>query len=121
MTDPIRPINPTRSVPAVRGVGRRVGATGTALARGDEGAKADPERNLPVPVTTVVAEEPAGEDPSASQTAYAAQMMGQGGQKRGLRGGKETLDRARSTYLETEWSGPNDRRVRAGIITKTEI
>ena len=52
---------------------------------------------------------------------FAAQMLGQGGQKRGLRGGPETLDRARSTYLETEWSGPADRRPHPGRITKTEI
>ena len=52
---------------------------------------------------------------------FAAQMLGQGGQKRGLRGGPETLDRARSTYLGAEWSGPADRRPRPGRITKTEI
>ena len=54
-------------------------------------------------------------------TPFAAQVLGQGGQKRGLRGGPETLDRARSTYLGTEWSGPADRRPHPGQITKTEI
>ena len=48
-------------------------------------------------------------------------MMGQGGQKRGLRGGPETLDHARNAYLETEWSGGADRRHARGKITKTEI
>jgi hypothetical protein len=52
---------------------------------------------------------------------FAAQVLGQGGQKRGLRGGPETLDKARSTYLETEWSGLADRRPHPGRITKTEI
>ncbi len=52
---------------------------------------------------------------------FAAQILGQGGQKRGLRGGPETLNRARSTYLGAEWSGPADRRPRPGRITKTEI
>jgi hypothetical protein len=56
-----------------------------------------------------------------SLAAFAAQLLGQGGQKRGLRGGPETLEHARATYLETEWSGPSDRRIRAGRITKTEI
>jgi hypothetical protein len=51
---------------------------------------------------------------------FAAQILG-GGQKRGLRGGPETLERARATYLETEWSGPSDRRLRSGRITKTEV
>ena len=57
----------------------------------------------------------------AGPAAFAAQVMGQGGQKRGLRGGPETLDNARTAYLETEWSGPADRRPPPGRIAKTEI
>ena len=53
--------------------------------------------------------------------AFAAHVMGQSGQKRGLRGGQEVLDAARSTYLGTEYSGDSDRRPRAGVIRKTEI
>jgi hypothetical protein len=53
--------------------------------------------------------------------AFAAHLMGQAGQKRGLRGGQEVLDTARSTYLGTEFSGPADRRPKAGLIKKTEI
>ena len=52
---------------------------------------------------------------------FAAHLMGQTGQKRGLRGGQEVLDNARSTYLGTEYSGPADRRLRTGLIKKTEI
>jgi hypothetical protein len=52
---------------------------------------------------------------------FAAHLMGQTGQKRGLRGGQEVLDAARSTYLGTEYSGPADRRPKAGLIKKTEI
>ena len=52
---------------------------------------------------------------------FAAHLMGQSGQKRGLRGGQEVLDTARSTYLGTEYSGPADRRPKAGLIKKTEI
>lgn len=52
---------------------------------------------------------------------FAAQLLGQPGIKRGLRGGPETLDAARSTYLGNEFSGPNDRRPPLGRITKTEI
>ena len=52
---------------------------------------------------------------------FAAQVMGQGGQKRGLRGGQEVLDSARSTYLGTEYSGEADRRPRAGLLKKTQI
>lgn len=50
-----------------------------------------------------------------------AQILGQDGQKRGLRGGKPVLDKARSAYLGAEWSGAADRRPRQGLITKTEI
>lgn len=52
---------------------------------------------------------------------FAAHLMGQTGQKRGLRGGQEVLDSARSTYLGTEYSGKADRRPKAGLLTKTEI
>lgn len=53
--------------------------------------------------------------------AFAAHLMGQSGQKRGLRGGQEVLNAARSTYLGTEYSGPADRRPKTGLIKKTNI
>ena len=56
-----------------------------------------------------------------SDPAFEAQMLSQGGNKRGLRGGKEVLDAARSTYLKTEWSGPSDRRPPEGLLTKTKV
>lgn len=49
-----------------------------------------------------------------------AQSLG-GGEKRGLKGGKDTRDRARSTYLASEYSGPYDRRPRTGRLTRTDI
>jgi hypothetical protein len=52
---------------------------------------------------------------------YAAQMLGQDGQKRGLRGGAPILTAARSAYLETEYSGENDRRPASGLILKKAI
>jgi hypothetical protein len=75
----------------------------------------------------VASPEPDGDQPiqpkprRGGAAGFAAQILGQGGQKRGLRGGPETLERARSTYLGAEWSGPADRRPRPGRITKTEI
>jgi hypothetical protein len=56
-----------------------------------------------------------------SDPAFDAQMLTQGSIKRGLRGGKEVLDAARSTYLKTEWSGPADRRPPEGLFTKAKI
>jgi hypothetical protein len=52
--------------------------------------------------------------------AFAAQLLS-GGEKRGLKGGPETLERAKTTYLKSEYSGSNDRRPRPGRVTKTEI
>jgi len=53
--------------------------------------------------------------------AFAAQILGQPGKKRGLKGGPPVLDTARSTYLSREYSGRNDRRPEPGIRKKTEI
>ena len=58
--------------------------------------------------------------PSADP-AFSAQLMGQDGQKRGLKGGAPVLDAARSSYLGREYSGANERRPTAGKTTKTEI
>lgn len=55
------------------------------------------------------------------QPALAAQLLGQDGQKRGLRGGPQTLAQARAAYLSTEWSGAIDRRNRTGLFSKTKI
>jgi hypothetical protein len=57
----------------------------------------------------------------AGFAAFAAQVLGQPGQKRGLKGGPETLEKARSAYLEAEYSGPADRRLTAGRITRTKV
>ncbi|ESQ80155.1 hypothetical protein [Asticcacaulis sp. YBE204] len=79
--------------------------------------------NLPVPAGPVVdhAIPRARRANKAYENAdYAAQVLG-GGEKRGLRGGPETLDRAKSTYLKSEYSGPNDRRPAPGRIKQEKI
>jgi hypothetical protein len=86
-----------------------------------------PDNKLPVPAGPVIdhgphqtacgRKKPATE---AEDVTFAAQRLG-GGEKRGLRGGPETLERAKSTYLKSEYSGPNDRRPAPGRVTKTEI
>ena len=53
--------------------------------------------------------------------AFEAQLFGQDGQKRGLRGGKPLRDHARSAYLGAEFAGPLDRRPPKGLLTKTKI
>ncbi len=113
------PIEPTAAVRADRrGKDRRA-----SKRRDGEGAdKRQTGSNLPVPVgpSRRAAADP---EPTAESGAaiFTAQLLGQDGQKRGLRGGQPVLDSARSAYLEAEWSGRDDRRIRAGRITKTKI
>jgi len=108
MTEPVGPVD---RISRPRRVGRSIGVAGRRLT--------DQPSAFPV-ITEPSADEPAPPQP-VGPAAFAAQVMGQGGQKRGLRGGPETLDHARTTYLETEWSGPADRRPAPGRIAKTEI
>jgi hypothetical protein len=63
---------------------------------------------------------PEGEAKAAGSAAFAAQLLGQPGAKRGLKGGAPVLEGARSAYLETEFLG-RDRRLPAGVIAKREI
>jgi hypothetical protein len=93
-----------------------------ARRRPDQGiAPEPPPGQALVPVAGAQKEPVEPTQAPGADAGFAAQILGQGGQKRGLRGGPETLDKARSTYLGAEWSGPADRRPRPGRITKTEI
>ena len=64
---------------------------------------------------------PVGQPKTHGVGAFEAHLITQGLVKRGLRGGREVLDAARSTYLQTEWSGPSDRRPPKGRITRTKV
>lgn len=77
--------------------------------------------NLPAIVEGAHAEEIADPAPAEGYSTFAAQMYGQTGQKRGLRGGQPVIDAARAAYLETEYSGPDDRRPPKGLLKKTAI
>ncbi len=121
MSGPIDPI---------RRIGRAERAEGVRRRDGDEPGAAfepiEPVANLPMvveqppPQRERVRAKTAKSDPAGTAT-FAAQLIGQPGIKRGLKGGPETLEAARSSYLGTEYSGPNDRRPAKGLITKTEI
>ena len=78
-------------------------------------AAAPSRETLPVPVISAKSAEP----PPASP--FEAQILGQPGVKRGLRGGPEVLNHARSAYLEAEYSGPDDRRPPRGVIARKDI
>ena len=110
MTSPINPIR--RADQPRRSHRARADAADPAHESGD--------RSVPA----IYDGEPVGPAPDpATQGAgvFSAQLMGQDGQKRGLRGGPETLGAARTAYGRTEWSGAADRRARKGSVGKTEI
>jgi hypothetical protein len=109
MTSPIDPIR--RSY----GVGRVQRTAEVGAAREAEEAKA---ANLPVPVQPVRPASPR-EDPVDPEAAFAAQLMGQKGERRGLRAGPRHIESAKDTYNKTEWSGAKDRRAPRGGRTDT--
>lgn len=86
-------------------------------------ASASAKETLPVRVQETIEPANPAEDhpPLDPAAAFAAQLIGQSGQKRGLRGGPPVLDHARSTYLGAEYSGEKDRRPPAGVVKKTEV
>lgn len=116
--DPIRRVSRTQPVEGAR-------------AHGEDGsAQHEPREPFEANLPMVIAQPAPHPDEESAPTLpppvtgsgpFAAQLLGQPGIKRGLRGGPETLDAARSTYLENEYSGPNDRRPPKGRIAKTEI
>jgi hypothetical protein len=59
--------------------------------------------------------------PPPDAATFTAQIMGQTGARRGLKGGPPVLKQARSAYLETEYSGEHDRRPPAGLLRKTKV
>ncbi|MDZ4373864.1 MAG: hypothetical protein U1C74_20915 [Phenylobacterium sp.] len=76
---------------------------------------------LPVPSRRVEPPRSFQDDHRAPDIEFTAQLIGQDGQRRGLRAGPSLLDRARDAYNRVEWSGSFDRRARKGRQTKTEI
>ena len=115
MTDGVRPVGPVgdrdRRATQRREAERRAGSSSREL----------------VPVGKVVDEIPDPASPAASTApadpaaAFAAQMYGQTGQRKGIKGGPPVMDAARATYLGAEYSGEKDRRPPAGLIKKTEL
>ena len=119
MTDGVRPVSPVerqdRRDRDRRAAERRAGSTSRELVPLGEAAdhaapsEDNPARPAPRPAA----------DPGA--TAFAAQMIGQTGQRKGLKGGPPVRGAARSTYLGTEYSGLNERRPGAGKGKRTDV
>jgi len=125
MTDGVRPIDP------VRPRDRRGAAERRAIERRLEdapgGDRASASHDL-VPVGEVIdhAPDPAASAPIRPETpgsaaAFAAQLIGQGGQRNGIKGGPPVLDAARSSYLEAEYSGERERRPPTGKARRTDV
>ena len=82
-----------------------------------------------VPVGKPVHHDPAGPAASkrplteaqAAAAAFAAQMLGQGGQRNGIKGGPTVMDAARSTYLNAEYAGEKERRPPVGATRRKDI
>jgi hypothetical protein len=108
MTGAIDPIRPIRLV-------RRE----TPRAAADAHEDAAPVFNVSINVGAPAPEPPAA--PRQPPTNLDAHLIAQSARVRGLRGGQKVLETARHAYLETEWSGPNDRRTTTGQITKTDV
>ena len=110
-------IPPAAGVPAERRAGdRRASDRRSGDRRQPSGGK-----NLPVPAGPAVHVHEPRPEADAGAAEFTAQLIGQVGQKRGLKGGPPVLNLARATYLSTEFSGPHDRRKRAGRIARTKV
>lgn len=116
MTDEVRGVGPVqrrdeRRERDRRAAERRAASASRALVPTD--FPADPAVTPARPAPTPPAE--------ASPAAFAAQVMGQSGQRRGLKGGPPVLDAARSTYLGTAYAGAAERRPKPGKATDTDV
>jgi len=122
MTDGVRPVvGPQGASVQERREGDRRGQDRRRHSRGEAEASESRELVLVGPVSDPQpSAKPAAPIP-VPPAAFTAQIIGQKGQKRGLRGGPPVLEAARTTYLETEYSGENDRRPVPGQETETEI
>ena len=101
MTEPIKPVD-------------------NPIERRSRERREDARRQFSTGTDLVPAPQPTPSEPGA-EAAYTAQVLGQSGQKRGLKGGAPVLEQAKSAYLGAAYSGSNDRRPRPGKVTKTEI
>ena len=122
MTDSVRPISPIEGQTVHE---RREGDRRERDRRAAAEAKAEAASRALVPTGERVDHAASPAKPAVSPLAppalFAAQVLGQKGQKRGLKGGPPVLDAARATYLGAEYSGGRDRRPRIGKATQTEV
>jgi hypothetical protein len=76
---------------------------------------------LPVPYAAGPARREAPRSPPRGDARFAAQLLGAGGERRGLKGGPVVLDAARAAYLETQYAGLYERRLPVGGLTRGRV
>ncbi len=91
-----------------------------AEARADEAFEVS-ATNLPVTTEPTAAPRSPRSGRQGVDAEFVTQLMGQDGERRGLRAGVSLFDRARMAYNRIEWSGSYDRRARAGRTTRSEV
>jgi hypothetical protein len=96
-------------------------AARAAEARADRSDEAASAANLPVPAGPVTPPRSFRDEPRRRDSELDTQLLGQDGQRRGLRGGPTILHTARIAYNRIEWSGSYDRRARKGRVARTDI
>ena len=109
MTTPIDPIRRTADLRRAK------------RARNDAALEGQEVEDRTLPVVSLGSARPKHDAAPEGAAIFSAQLLGQDGQKRGLRGGPETLDAAKTVYGRTEWSGFADRRARRGGTAGTKI
>ncbi|RZJ46761.1 MAG: hypothetical protein EON87_03440 [Brevundimonas sp.] len=116
MSDEVRAVGP------VEGRERRAADRREAERRAASASRTLVPTGQPVKEETPAPARPAPVPPSDGSAAiFAAQMIGQSGQRKGLKGGPPVLDAARSAYLGTEYSGSGERRPKPGRAEDTDI
>lgn len=102
---------------------RAVSARRASKAEADraDGDRRVDDAHLPVPVSAVEPPRSFRDERPRGFAEFAAQVIGQHGERRGLRAGPPLFDRARDAYNRVEWSGRFDRRARTGGAAQEDI
>jgi len=116
VTDEVRPVGPVQ-----RRADRRADDRRAAERRAASASRALVPTGFPVDAAEPPARPAPAPPTDGGAAVFAAQMMGQTGQRRGLKGGPPVLDAARSAYLGAEHSGAAERRPLPGKAKDTDV
>lgn len=100
---------------------RAVSSQRAARTEGDPPKRGGESGTALVPAGPVITPRSIRDGARPGDSGFEAQLLGQDGERRGLRAGPSLVDRAQSAYNRIEWSGAYDRRARKGRATRTDI